>query len=58
MTILQWNSSGYNNNMKNLQILIKQKLPSIICLQENHFIPKYQPPITKLHTVRIATLNL
>lgn len=43
MTILQWNNSGYYNNLEELQILIKQKSPSIIYLQENHFLSEHQP---------------
>ena len=36
-TILQWNINGYINNYHELQLIIHDKYPDVICLQETHF---------------------
>lgn len=36
ITILQWNLNGFYNNLHQLQILIREKSPDIIALQETH----------------------
>ena len=36
LKILQWNLNGYNNNLHELQLLIKSHSPDIIALQETH----------------------
>ena len=37
---LQWNINGYNNNYKQLSLIIKDTNPDIICIQETHFLSK------------------
>uniref|UniRef100_A0A0K8W561 Putative RNA-directed DNA polymerase from transposon X-element n=1 Tax=Bactrocera latifrons TaxID=174628 RepID=A0A0K8W561_BACLA len=36
LKILQWNINGYSSNYHELQLLIKEKSPDIICIQETH----------------------
>lgn len=45
MTIIQWNIRSYYNNLPELQLLIQQTSPSIICLQESHLLPKHKPTL-------------
>jgi len=55
ISILQWNTNGYLNHYKQLQLLIKKYTPQIICLQETHLIPykNFSTPIN----YTIYTLN-
>lgn len=43
LNILQWNIRGYSNNYTNLQLLISDKKPDIICLQETRCKNNYTP---------------
>lgn len=37
MNILQWNLNGFRTHYKELQIIIKEHIPTIIALQETNF---------------------
>ena len=41
--LLQWNIHGYMNNYDHLKLLIKQRNPAFICLQETHNKYNYNP---------------
>ena len=55
--ILQWNINGYLNNYIELQMMIKNHTPKIICLQETHIHSLLNIPIPinyVLHTVNTS----
>lgn len=39
--MIQWNLNGFFKRYVNLQVLIKEYLPTVICLQETHFKGDY-----------------
>ena len=43
ISITQWNLNGYFNNHHELQLLIKKYSSDIICLQETHIKPSFNP---------------
>ena len=43
ISILQWNIHGYFNNYHELQLLIKDLKPSVLCLQETHIRHNFDP---------------
>lgn len=43
ISILQWNINGYFNNYHELQLLIKELNPSLLCLQETHIRHNMKP---------------
>jgi len=47
LNILQWNMRGYCNNYSDLQLLINEREPHIICLQETHCLQNFQPHVPK-----------
>lgn len=48
--IIQWNIRGYFNNYSNLQLLIKDSNPDIICLQETKCKINQKPIVPKEYT--------
>ena len=48
--ILQWNINGYYNNYSEIDCLIKDHNPQIICLQETHIIYNLNPYTPKQFT--------
>lgn len=47
INIIQWNIRGFINNYTNLQILITEKKPDIICLQETNCKNDFTPAIPR-----------
>ena len=47
INILQWNIRGFTNNYTNLQILISERKPDIICLQETKCRSDFTPFIPR-----------
>ena len=45
--IIQWNIKGFCNNYYEMQLLIKEHKPHIICLQETHCTNYFNPIIPK-----------
>lgn len=43
--IIQWNINGFYNKLEELQLIIKDHNPSIICLQETNFNTKSNPAL-------------
>lgn len=41
--IIQWNINGFSNKLKELQFLIKEHHPQIVCIQEINFNEKSNP---------------
>ena len=41
--ILQWNINGYYKHYEQLQIILRQHNPTILCLQETNFKNEHQP---------------
>ena len=44
LKLMQWNINGYHNNYNELLLIINNKLPHIIALQETHLIPSLNSP--------------
>ena len=49
-TIIQWNINGYYTHYEQLQILINNFSPDIICLQETNFKKNHQPTLKHFNT--------
>ena len=50
ISIAQWNMNGFFNNYHELQLLIKDNSPSIICIQETHLKNNLNPHTPKQYT--------
>ena len=49
-TIIQWNINGYYTHYEQLQILINNFSPDIICFQETNFKRNHQPTLKHFNT--------
>ena len=43
--IIQWNINGYYRHYEQLQIILRQHNPTILCLQETNFKNEHQPTL-------------
>jgi len=56
MNIIQWNINGFYSKLEELQLIIRDHNPKVICIQETNFNYKSNPILSNFSTYLIKTV--